>query len=66
MTYDFRTASKPARWSGKCKKCSRFHTALLLKTDNVRTSTGWFPGYVSDAGETLTGEGTSSLGPAVT
>lgn len=66
MTYDFRTASNPARWNGKCKKCGKFHTALLRKSSNVRTPSGWFPGYTSDTGETLTGEGTDSLGPAVT
>lgn len=66
MTYDFRIAAKLIRYNGKCKRCGRFHTAMLHKINNVRVPSGWYPGYQSETGEILTGEGTPHVGPAVT
>lgn len=67
-TYDYdRRASTGKRYNGKCKSCSRAHTAVILKrVNNVTVDGVGAYAYLSEQGETLTSAGISSLDPAVT
>jgi len=67
-TYDYeRRANAGKRYNGKCKSCSRMHTAVVLRrTENVKVGDEWAYSYLTDQGETLTSAGISSMGPAAT